>query len=149
LGRNTIRRALRAERLPRYARQAGASELDPFKEQVQRRLRENPRLPTIRVLELIAGLRFDGGKTLVYDYVAELRPLYAPRPRAFQRTTNRRGEMLQFDLWQPRREIPVGHGQTRGGWVGITCLGFSRAGAATLIFSKEAPDILPGLWRCL
>jgi hypothetical protein len=29
----------------------------------------------IRVLELVAELGFDGGKTLVYEYVAELRPL--------------------------------------------------------------------------
>jgi len=81
--------------------------------------------------------------------VAELRPLFAPRPRVFQRTVYRRGELLQFDLWRPRREVPVGHGQTRRGWVVVAALGFSRAGAGTLIFSKEAPDILAALWRCL
>jgi hypothetical protein len=75
-------------------------------------------------------------------YVAELRPLYAPPPRTFQRTTYRRGELLQFDLWQPRSEVPVGHGQARRAWVVVAALGFSRAGAGTLIFSKEAPDIL-------
>lgn len=149
LGRNTIRRALRAEVPPRYVRRVGVSKLDPFKEEVQRLLGEDPRLPTIRIHELIAELGFEGGKTLVYDYVADLRPLYAPRPRTFQRTVYRRGELLQFDLWQPRRGVPVGHGQTRRGWVVVACLGFSRAGAATLIFSKEAPDILAGLWRCL
>ena len=58
------------------------------------------------MLELIGELGFDGGKTLVYDYVAELRPLYAPRPRTFQRTVYRRGELLQFDLWQPRAGDP-------------------------------------------
>ena len=40
----------------------------------------------MRVFELIGELGFDGGKRLVYDYVAELRPLLAPRPRTFQRT---------------------------------------------------------------
>ena len=149
LGRNTIRRALRRDQPPGYVRRVGASRLDPFNDEVQRLLREDPRLPTIRVLELIAELGFDGGKTLVYDYVAELRSLYAPRPRTFQRTVYRRGELLQFDLWQPRAEVPVGHGQTRRGWVVVAALGFSRAGAGTLIFSKEAPDILAGLWRCI
>jgi transposase len=149
LGRNTIRRALRAERPPGYVRRVGESKLDPFKPEVQRLLREDPRLPGIRVFELIGELGFDGGKTLVYDYVAELRPLYAPRPRTFQRTAYRRGEVLQFDLWQPRREVPVGHGQTRRSWVVVAALGFSRAGAGTLIFSKQAPDILAGLWRCI
>jgi hypothetical protein len=94
------------------------------------------------VLELIAELGFAGGKTLVYDYVAELRPLFAPRRRTFQRTVYRRGELLQFDLWEPKREVPVGYGQTRRGWVVVAALGFSRAGAGRLIFSKEAPDIL-------
>ena len=149
LHRKTIRRALRGDEPPRYRRRVGASKLDPFKAEIQRLLREDPRLPTIRVLELITELGFDGGKTLVYDYVAELRPVYAPRPRTFQRTVYRRGELLQFDLWQLGRELPVGHGQTRRGWVVVTALGFSRAGAGALIFSKEAPDILAGLWRCI
>jgi transposase len=149
LHRKTIRRALHGDEPPRYQRRAGASKLDPFKAEIQRMLREDPRLPTIRVLELIGELGFDGGKTLVYDYVAELRPLYAPRPRTFQRTIYRRGELLQFDLWQPGRELPVGHGQTRRGWVVVAALGFSRAGAGALTFSREAPDILAGLWRCI
>ena len=149
LHRTTIRRALRGQEPPRYRRRVGASKLDPFRGEIQRLLREDPRLPTIRVLELIGELGFDGGKTLVYDYVAELRPLFAPRPRTFQRTVYRRGERLQFDLWQPRREVPVGHGQTRRGWVVVAALGFSRAGAGALIFSKEAPDILAALWRCI
>jgi hypothetical protein len=55
------------------------SKLDPFKPEIQRLPREDPRLPMIRLLELIAELGFDGGKTLVSDYVAELRPLHAAR----------------------------------------------------------------------
>jgi transposase len=148
-GRNTIRRALRSEDAPRYVRRAGRSILDPFKDEIRRLLREEPRLPGIRVHELIAEQGYGGGKTLVYDYLAEIRPLYLPRPRTYQRTVYRPGEVLQFDLWEPRRELPVGHGQTRRGWVVVCALGFSRAGAGTLVFSKEAPDILAGLWRSI
>ena len=149
LGRNTIRRALRSEAPPAYVRRVGASKLDGYREEIQRLLGEDPRLPGIRIFELIAELGFGGGKTLVYDYVAELRPLYAPPPRTFQRTGYRRGELLQFDLWQPAQEIPVGYGQTRRGWVVVAALAYSRAGAGTLIFSKQANDILAGLWRCI
>jgi transposase len=149
LGRNTIRRALRSEAPPAYVRRPGSSKLDGFRQEIQRLLGEDPRLPGSRIFELIAELGFDGGKTLVYDYVAELRPLYAPPPRTFQRTAYRRGEILQFDLWQPARDIPVGYGQTRRGWVLVAALGYSRAGAGTLIFSKQADDILAGLWRCM
>jgi len=45
--------------------------------------------------------------------------------------------------------VPVGHGQLRRGWVVVACLGYSRAGAGALIFSKEAPDVLWGMARCV
>ncbi|MCA1698510.1 MAG: integrase core domain-containing protein, partial [Actinobacteria bacterium] len=41
------------------------------------------------------------------------------------------------------------YGQTRPGYVVVAALGYSRAGAGALVFSKEAPDVLWGLWRCL
>jgi hypothetical protein len=45
--------------------------------------------------------------------------------------------------------VPVGHGQQRRGWVVVACLGYSRAGAAALVFSKEVPDVVWGMARCL
>src|SRR4051794_7261658 len=56
---------------------------------------------------------------------------------------------LSFDLWQPRAEVPVGHGQTRRAWVVVACLGYSRAGAGALVFSTEVADLLFGIRRCL
>ncbi len=61
----------------------------------------------------------------------------------------RPGDVLQFDLWQPKRGIPVGYGQTRKGYVVVGALGFSRVGAGALVFSKEAPDVLWGMRRCV
>jgi hypothetical protein len=78
----------------------------------------------------------------------EVRPLFVA-PRTFQRTTYLPGEICQFDLWKPGREVPVGHGQTRAGYVVVAALGYSRAGAGALVFSKEAVDILWGMGRCL
>jgi hypothetical protein len=37
----------------------------------------------------------------------------------------------------------------RRGWAVVGCLGYSRAGAGTLIFSKQTPDLLAGIARCL
>jgi hypothetical protein len=56
---------------------------------------------------------------------------------------------VQCDLWEPRELVPVGHGQTRRGWVVTVELCWSRVIAGALIFSKQAPDILWGLGRCL
>ena len=98
--RNTVRRALRADRPPRYERERRPSKLDPFKGEVHELLRADPKLPGVRVRELIAPLGFDGGKTIVDDYLREVRPLFAPK-RTFQRTVYRPGEVCQWDLWEP------------------------------------------------
>ena len=149
LSRNTIRRALRSESPPGYKRAPKTSVLDPFKDEVHRLLKADPKLPGVRVRELLQPLGCTAGKTVVDDYLREVRPLFAPAPRTFQRTVYRPGEVCQFDVWQPRDEIPVGHGQTRPGWVVVACLGYSRAGAGTLIFSKETEDLLAGIAGCL
>jgi hypothetical protein len=76
------------------------------------------------------------------------RIFFAPR-RTYQRTVYRPGELCQFDLFEPRLEIPIGHGQTRRAWVVTAELGYSRALAGTLVFSKQAPELLWGMGRCL
>ena len=146
--RNTVRRALRRAGPPRYERPPRPSKLDAFREEIQRLLQQDPRIPGRRIRELIEALGYDGGKTILDDYLRELRPLYE-RKRTYQRTVYRPGELLQFDLWEPRSEIPVGHGQTRRGWVVTAELGYSRAIAGALVFSKEAPDLIYGMSRCL
>jgi transposase len=148
LSRNTIRRALRSDEPPVYRRAPAGSMLDPFKDEIHRLLKADPTLSGVRIREELAPLGFDGGKTIVDDYVREVRPFYL-QPRTFQRTVYRPGEICQFDLWQPSREIAVGHGQTRVGYVVVAALGYSRVGAGALVFSKEAVDILWGMARCL
>jgi transposase len=148
LSRNTVRAALRSPVPPRYRRASAGSKLDPFKDEICRLLRAEPGLPGQRVRELIAPLGFVGGKTIVDDYLREVRPLFAP-PRTYQRTVYRPGEICQFDLWRPRAQVPVGHGQTRQGYVVVGCLGYSRAGAGALVFSRQSEDVLFGIGRCL
>ena len=148
LSRNTIRAALRSSTAPRYRRERSGSKLDPFKDEIHELLRGDAEMPGQRIRELIAPLGFDGGKTIVDDYLREVRPLFVT-PRTYQRTVYRPGEICQFDLWEPRAEIPVGHGQTRRAWVVVACLGYSRAGAGALVFSKQIPELLFGIRRCL
>ena len=148
LHRKTVRRALQRADPPKYARPPAASKLDPFKDEVHRLLKDDPRLPVVRIRELLQPLGYAGGETILKEHVREVRPLFLPT-RTYQRTVYIPGELAQCDLWEPREEIPVGFGQHRRGYV-VTCvLGYSKVGAGTLIFSKEAPDILAGLLRCL
>ena len=148
LARNTIRAALRSADPPAFRCPERPSKLDPFKEEIHELLRGEPRMPGVRVRELIEPLGFDGGKTIVDDYLREVRPLFV-KLRTHQRTVYRPGEICQWDLWEPSAPVPVGHGQTRRAWVVVACMGYSRAGAGALIFSKEAPDVLWGMRRCL
>ncbi|MGH2984090.1 MAG: Mu transposase domain-containing protein [Solirubrobacterales bacterium] len=147
--RNTIRTALRSSEPPRYGPRAPRpSKLDPFKPKIHELLGKDASIPSQVIRERISEEGYGGGKTICDDYVRELRPVFDP-PRTFQRTVYEPGELVQFDLWEPSRVIPVGHGQLRRGYVVSCCSGYSRAGAGALIFSKAAPDILWGMSRCL
>ncbi|HKR98281.1 MAG TPA: IS21 family transposase [Candidatus Dormibacteraeota bacterium] len=148
LHRKTIRRALAGETPPRYERGPSVSKLDPFRDWVCEQLRADPAIQSQRLRELACELGYAGGKTIFDDYVREVRPRFV-RPRTFQRTVYRPGELVQCDLWEPRQLIAVGHGQTRRGWVVTAEVCWSRVIAGALIFSKEAPDVLWGVGRCL
>ena len=146
--RNTVRRALRSSEPPRYERRPRPSKLDPFREEIHRLLREDGELPGQVIRERLQELGYAGDKTILDDYLREIRPIIAP-PRTFQRTVYRPGQVCQFDLWEPSNKVPVGAVEHRRGWVVVACLGYSRAGAGALIFSKETPDLLWGIARCL
>jgi transposase len=148
LHRKTVRRALAAEMPPRYSRAPGGSKLDPFKDWVCEQLRADPSIQSLRLREMATELGYEGGKTIFDDFVREVRPRFLVR-RTFQRTVYRPGELVQCDLWEPRDPVPVGHGQTRRGYVVTAELCWSRVVAGALIFSKEAPDILWGVAGCL
>jgi transposase len=116
LHRKTIRRAVTAATPPRYSRLPAASKLDPFRDWICEQLRADPTIQSLRLREMAAELGYEGGKTIFDDYVREVRPRFVV-PRTFQRTVYRPGELVQCDLWEPRAPVPVGHGQTRRGWV--------------------------------
>ena len=148
--RDTIRKALASSEPPSYGpRPRRSSKLDPFLGAIEELLADEPTLSGVRVREELEKLGCRGGKTIVDDLLRELRPRFLPPPRSFQRTRYRPGELAQFDLCEPRSEIPVGFGQTRRGWI-VTCeLPYSRAFAGALVFSKEFADIAFGMARCL
>src|SRR5262249_13736651 len=148
--RDTIRRALATPKPPSYGpRPKRPSKLDPFLATIEELLSDKPTLSGVRIREEIEEEGYDGGKTILDDLLRELAPRYLPPPRSFQRTRYRPGELVQFDLCEPRASIPVGYGQSRRGYV-VTCeLPYSRAFAGALVFSKEFQDIAFGMVRCL
>ena len=148
LARETVSRLLAAEAPPRYCRVPTGSVVDPFKDWICEQLQADPKVPSQQLRELAMEAGYGGGKTVFDEYVREVRPRFLVR-RTFQRTVYRPAELIQCDLWEPSEHVSVGYGQRRRGWV-VTCQScWSRAFAGTLIFSKQAPDILAGLARNL
>jgi hypothetical protein len=146
--RDTITRAIESEAPPKYTRASTGSKLDPFRDWICEQLQGDPSIQSLRLREMASELGYRGGRSIFDDYVREVRPRFLVK-RTFQRTIYRPGELVQCDLWEPREPVPVGHGQTRRGWVVTAELCWSRVVAGALIFSKEPPDILWGLGRCL
>ena len=93
------------------------SKLDPFKDEIHRLLRDDPKLPGVRVREEIEPLGFDGGKSIVDDYLREVRPMFV-RLRTHQRTVYRPGEVCQWDLWETsgRCRSVMARSAARGLW---------------------------------
>ena len=105
--RDTIRRALVSPEPPSYGpRPKRPSKLDRFLPTIEELLDEEPTLSGVRILEEITELGYGGGKTILDDLLRELRPRHLPPPRSHQRTIYRPGELCQFDLCEPKREIP-------------------------------------------
>ncbi|MBA2792631.1 MAG: IS21 family transposase [Thermoleophilaceae bacterium] len=149
-GRDTIRKAVASSEPPSYSpRSRRPSKLDPHRARIEELLAEEPTLSGARIFEEIQLDGYSGAQTILDVALSEIRPRHLPPPRSFQRTVYRPGELCQFDLTEPRREIPVGWGQTRRGWIVTAKLPYSRAFAGTLIFSKEFADIGSGMNRCL
>jgi hypothetical protein len=62
------------------------------------------------------------------------------------RTVYEPGQIAQCDLWFPETPVPVTAGQARILPVLVVTLAFSRFHSATMIPSRQAGDILSGMW---
>jgi transposase len=113
--RDTIRKALASPEPPSYGpRSKRPSKLDSFVGTVEELLADEPTLSGVRIREELERLGYADGKTILYDMLRELRPRFLPPPRSFHPhalpagRAGGPGELAQFDLCEPRSEVPVG-----------------------------------------
>lgn len=78
VGRNTVRRAIAKEGAPKYVRPARPTKLDPYKDYLDRRLRDFPHMTAAKLYREITALGYDGCVSRVADYT---RPVRARRKR--------------------------------------------------------------------
>jgi len=145
ISRNTVKKALACHEPPRYVRAAAGSIVDEAEPQIRVLLAEFPEMPTSVIMERVGWTR---GKTVFFERVAQLRPLFRPVDPA-SRTEYRPGELAQCDLWFPPADVPLGFGQSGRPPVLVMVSGYSRVIGAVMIPSRNAPDLLAGHWRLI
>ena len=93
-----------------------------------------------------AGWAMTGGKTIFDDYLREVRPRFVRRRGRFSARSIGRASSCSSICGSRGRRVPVGHGQTRRGWVVTAESGLlARRSPGALIFSKQAPDSCRGI----
>lgn len=142
VARNTVRAALRSDGPPRYERAPRGSVADAYEPQVRALLVEWPTMPGPVIAQRI-GWPYSEGP--LKKLLARIRPEYVGIDPA-DRVVYEPGEIAQCDLWFPATPVPVAERQARILPVLVVTLAFSRFLSATMIPSRQAGDILAGMW---
>ncbi|MFD1079476.1 IS21 family transposase [Longispora fulva] len=145
IARNTVKRALASTAPPKYERAAAGSIVDAVEPQIRALLAGCPTMPATVIAERIGWSR---SLTVLKDRVRELRPVFLP-PDPAQRTEYLPGELAQCDLWFPPADVPLGFGQTGRPPVLVMVCGYSRFMTATMIPTRQSPDLLAGHWQLI
>jgi transposase len=149
ISKNTVRRALRAEEVPRYRRAPKGSIVDEAEPLIREQLGLCATMPATVIAERIGWGR---SITVLRGKVAELRPLYLP-PDPAGRTAYEPGQRAQNDFWFPPVELPLGHGMVASGDdvppVLVMASGYSRWMLGLMIPSRHAEDLVLGTWQLL
>ncbi len=145
VARNTVRAALSSDRPPQYRRAPRGSVVDPYEPQIRALLKEWPKIPAPEIAQRI-GWPYSEGP--LKKLLARIRPEYVGIDPV-DRVTYEPGQLTQCDLWFPEPRIPVAACQHRVLPVLVMTLAFSRFMTATMIPSRQAGDILSGMWTLI
>jgi len=107
MSRNTVTRLLELGEPPRYERKPPGSKLDPHKGSIAKMLDTDPKVSARVVVEHLRREGYQGGISIVKDYLQEVRPLLLGA-RSYQRTSYLPGELAHTDWWEPPLSVPVG-----------------------------------------
>ena len=145
ISKNTVKKALGSHEPPQYQRKPQGSAVDEFEPLIRALLAEFPDMPTTVIMERVGWQR---GKTVFFERVGQLRPLFKPVDPA-SRTEYQPGELAQCDLWFPPAEVPLGFGHAGHPPVLVMVSGYSRMMTATMIPTRQSPDLLAGHWKLI
>jgi transposase len=135
VSRNTVRRYLRVEGLPRYERESRPSKLDPYQRYLDKRVKAAAPdwIPATVLLRELRALGYLGGYSILKDHLATLRPVAKPEPLI--RFETEPGRQMQCDFATIRR------GRDRLA-VFIATLGWSRATYVEFVTDERLETLL-------
>ena len=145
VSRNAVRRALARDAPPKYERPARGSLVDQVEPVIRGLLASCPTMPATVIAQRIGWAH---SLTILKDRVRVLRPYYLP-PDPATRTSYEPGQRVQCDLWFPPVDVPLGAGQVGSPPVLVMVAGYSRMMFATMLPSRQGPDLIAGHWRLL
>ena len=101
--RNTVRRYIRGEGLPRYEREPRPSQLDDYKQYIAERVRAAAPgwIPATVLLRELRALGYPGGVSILKDHLATLKPV--AQPELLIRFETEPGRQMQADFATIRR----------------------------------------------
>ena len=135
VSRNTVRRYIRGEGLPRYERKTRPSKLDDYKQYIAERVRAAAPewIPATVLLRELRALGYTGGVSILKDHLATLKPVARPEPLI--RFETEPGRQMQADFATIRR------GKDRLA-VFIATLGWSRATFVEFVTDERMETLL-------
>lgn len=145
IARNTVRSALASDGPPRYQRAGKQSLVDEVEPEVRKLLMVDAKMPATVIAERIG---WEHSLTILKDRIRLIRPEYAGVDPA-DRLVHEPGAAAQMDLWFPEPRIPVGFGQAAMLPVLVMTLTFSRFLSAVMLPSRQAGDLLAGMWQLI
>jgi len=96
VARKTVVKYLESPMATPTVRKLRPSKLDPFKPVIRELLDQCPHASSVVIGQRIRPLGYDGGRTILQEYVARLRRIQQP-PRAFVRIESSPGDCFQID----------------------------------------------------
>jgi len=135
VSRNTVRRYLRSEGLPRYQRETRSSKLDSYKQYIDERVKAAAPdwIPATVLLRELRALGYAGGYSILKDHLVTLRPV--AKSELLIRFETDPGRQMQADFATIRR------GRDRLA-VFIATLGWSRATYVEFVSDERLETLL-------
>ncbi len=137
--RRTVKKYLEPESIPgTNQRRKRKSKLDPYKDYIHKRLGEYPKISAKRLLREIRKDGYEGGYTILKDYLTSVRPV--KQPLAVYRYETKPGRQAQVD-WGECGEAFL-DGENRKLYCFSMILGYSRMRYAEYTLSQDVYTLI-------